>query len=459
MKRNRILRTIFIILVIILISLISFAGIYVIDKNSTKNMVKDYTLGRDLLGSRRVQLDVSNATNEIKYDKDGNKIEASDTKTEVANKVNEPINKEENKTEENYKKSADILEKRLKELKVEDYTIRLNKENGTIMIELPEITEVTDSVVSTLMQTGKFEIIDSTTKEVLLNNSDIEKVEANIGQTSYGYVAYIGIQFNKQGTDKFKNVTNTYKTLENTTTNTQITEGEQEKKEEQKKISLQLDGQTIMTDSFEDEIANGYLQLTIGSASKTANSSELQTYYRSAKTEAALLNQEALPLVYKTAQNKYVGSDITIQNLKIAIGVVIGLIVIGIIYLIIRYHVKGLLASISFIGYIALLLLTVRYTNVTISIIGLIGIVVSIIINYILLQKLLKNMEKIEDSKLAYNKTMSNFLKIIVPIIIIAVVFSFSTHLAIFSFGMVMFWGIVLDWLYNFIVTKNLLKM
>ena len=68
-------------------------------------------------------------------------------------------------------------------------------------------------------------------------------------------------------------------------------------------------------------------------------------------------------------------------------------------------------------------------------------------------------MEKIEDSKLAYNKTMSNFLKIIVPIIIIAVVFSFSTHLAIFSFGMVMFWGIVLDWLYNFIVTKNLLKM
>lgn len=458
MKRNRILRTIFIILVIILISLISFAGIYVIDKNSSKNIVKDYTLGRDLLGSRRIQLDVSDATNEIKYDKDGNKIESSDTETEVANKVNEPVNKEENKTEENYKKSVDILEKRLKELKVEDYTIRLNKENGTIMIELPEITEVTDSVVSTLMQTGKFEIVDSTTKEVLLNNSDIQKVEANIGQTSYGYVAYIGIQFDKQGTEKFKNVTNTYKTLENTTTNEQTTEGEEEK-EEQKKISLQLDGQTIMTDSFEDEIADGYLQLTIGSASKTANSSELQTYYRSAKNEAALLNQEALPLVYKTAQNKYVGSDITIQNLKIAIVVVIGLIVIGIIYLIIRYHVKGLLASISLIGYVALLLLTVRYTNVTISIIGLVGIVVSIIINYILLQKLLNNMEKIEDSKIAYNKTMSNFLKIIVPIIIIAVLFSFSTHLAIFSFGMVMFWGIVLDWLYNFIVTKNLLKM
>lgn len=456
MKRNKILRIIFLICIIILISLVAFAGIFVAYQNTTKNLVKEYSLGRDLVGSRRIQLDVSTQTNEVNYDKDGNVIASTDSETEVANTVSEPVNKEEDKTLENYQKTAKILEERLKELRVEDYTLRLNTENGMVMIELPENVDKTDSVVSALSQAGKFEIVDSTTKEVLLDNTDIERVEADIGQTSYGYVAYIAIQFNKEGTEKFRNITNTYKTIENTTSNT-TTEGTTEEAEEQKEISLQLDGETIMTDSFAEEISTGYLQLTVGSSTATSNSEELNTYYKSAQTEAALLNSDALPLTYTVAQNKYVKSDITLETLQIALYIALGVLAIGIVYLIIRYHMKGLLVAISIIGYAALLLLTIRYTNVTISIIGLVGIVVSVMINYIFVLQLLKKTEEIENVKLAYTEVMKSFLKVMLPIIIIAIVFAFSTHLAIFSFGMVMFWGIVLDWIYNLVVTRTFL--
>ena len=457
MKRNKILRIIFLICIIILISLVAFAGIFVAYQNTTKNLVKEYSIGRDLVGSRRIELDVSTQTNEVNYDKEGNVIASTDSETEVANTVSEPVNKEEDKTLENYQKTAKILKERLQELKVEDYTLRLNTENGMIMIELPENAEKTDSVVSALSQTGKFEIVDSTTKEVLLNNADIEKVEADIGQTSYGYVAYIAIQFNEEGTEKFRNITNTYKTIENTTSNTTTEETTQEESEEQKEISLQLDGETIMTDSFEEEISTGYLQLTVGTSTATANSEELNTYYKSAQTEAALLNSDALPLTYTIAQNKYVKSDITLPTLQIALYIALGILAIGMLYLIIRYHSKGLLTAISLIGYIALLLLTIRYTNVTISIIGLVGIVVSVIINYIFVLHLLKKTEEIESIKMAYTEVMKSFLRIMLPIIIIAIVFTFSTHLAIFSFGMVMFWGIVLDWIYNLVVTRTFL--
>ena len=50
------------------------------------------------------------------------------------------------------------------------------------------------------------------------------------------------------------------------------------------------------------------------------------------------------------------------------------------------------------------------------------------------------------------------FLRII-PIMIITVVFCFSGWTSLSSFGMIMFWGLVLIAVYNIIVTKTLLKL
>lgn len=50
------------------------------------------------------------------------------------------------------------------------------------------------------------------------------------------------------------------------------------------------------------------------------------------------------------------------------------------------------------------------------------------------------------------------FLKII-PVIILAITFCFITWTPISSFGMVIFWGLVLLAIYNSIVTNSLLKI
>ena len=115
-----------IILLIVLISMIGFFGIYKQNKNQMSNIIKDYTYAMDINGARNVRLVV-------------------DTENE------------EEKTVENYKKAQKIIEKRLKDAGVQEYNINLNETTGAITIEMPENTD-TDSKVSNLNTTGKFEI-------------------------------------------------------------------------------------------------------------------------------------------------------------------------------------------------------------------------------------------------------------------------------------------------------------
>ena len=107
-----------IILAIILVTLVAFGGVYIKTQNRMENKVKEYTLGRELEGSRKVELKVKTS-------------DESQTNTE-------------NLTEENYQIVKNTIEKRLNNLGAEDYTISLNKEDGTIKVELAE-NETTDT--------------------------------------------------------------------------------------------------------------------------------------------------------------------------------------------------------------------------------------------------------------------------------------------------------------------------
>ena len=56
---NKTLKTSLIILIIILLSIISFMGVYFLDKGRMVNKVNNYLLGMDLEGSRRIELAVN----------------------------------------------------------------------------------------------------------------------------------------------------------------------------------------------------------------------------------------------------------------------------------------------------------------------------------------------------------------------------------------------------------------
>ena len=167
---------------------------------------------------------------------------------------------------------------------------------------------------------------------------------------------------------------------------------------------------------------------------------------------ASVLSTGSLPIQYNLDENQYVLTDITNQEMEIAIYVVAIIVVLALIGLMVRYKTVGALGAISYVGFISLLLLVVRYANVTIAIEGLVGIVMTLILNYILVNQLMENSE---ESLVVYK----DFFVKIIPVIIMVVTFCFIPWTPISSFGMTMIWGIALMAIYNSILTNSLLKI
>ena len=452
MKAKKITRIVVILLAIVLVAVISFVGIFVQDKNQMKNIVPDYEWGMDLAGSRRIELQVNKKNKTVKYDANGKVIESSDTTTQVANTQEEAINKEENLTSQNYKLAKKVIEKRFKQMQVSDYTIRQNEENGNMIIQIPE-NSATDIVISQLQSQGKFEILDNDTKEVLMNNTDIASVKAGYGRTSSGTTTvFVNIQFNKQGEEKFKNITNTYVETKN-----EAGESGEESSSTIKKIQIQIDGETLLTTYFSEEISNGLLQLSVGASSSTTTTADMQSYLLQAQNMATLLDSGEIPVIYETTQNKFVASAISENVKNVAVYVAIGVMALIVLYFIVKYKKEGLVSGIAWIGYIAMLLLAVRYGNVMLTVEGMVAIVLSAGIQVYFLRDLLENCKQLEDRKLAYHKTfMKNFM-VGVPLYVIAVVFTFTGWQPIFSFGMTLFWGLTLALLYHYAITRSLI--
>lgn len=443
------IKIITIILLIVLISMIGFFGIYKQNKNQMSNIVKGYTYAMDINGARTLKLTLNSE------------------------------NGDDVKTAENYETAKTIIEKRLKKLDVQEYKIGVNEETGEITVQIPENTQ-TDEIVSNLTTVGKFEIIDSETNEVLLDNSSIKSSKVLYNTTSSGTSVYLEIAFDKNGKNKLEEISKTYvKSENNTTENTtsedtnSIEENENNTEETnttsenststEKKITMKIDDEEIMSTSFDEAITTGKIQLSVGQAS--TDSSTVQGYVNQAQNVATVLDSGKLPVKYDVEKNQYVLSNISKQDLiyvAIAMAVVA---IMGIIVLIAKYKTNGLLAGISYIGLSALYLIAIRYTNVTISIDSIFAIGIILILNYIFTNMLLSNIRKMNDSKVenAVGKSVSETYKIffmrIIPICVVVITFCFANWIPMNSFGMTAFWGIVIIAIYNAIITNGLLRI
>ena len=515
-KESKILKVVTCTLAGILFATVAIFGVYTQKQNRMDNLLNGYSYGMDLKGGRTLILTPSTETSSIVKDSEGNEVENSSeltdeeiaqngyTKEEVAD------NQESDLTVENYKNSKEIIEKRLKELDVKNYNISLNEETGEITIILPE-DENTDDIASELTTVGKFEIIDTETNEVLMNNDDIKesKVLSGASSTGSGTMVYIDILFDKEGKQKFKDITTNYKTVENTTTenttaentttdnatstetegnttteNTASTDNtttentttdntttedttsedsESSETETQKEIALKIDDEELMTTSFEDVIETGEMTLSIGSA--TTEQETYSEYVKNATQVATVLNNGKMPVKYNVTKNEYILSDVTRDTLhKIEFGIII-VTAIALIILVIKYRLDGFIAAIGYVGLASIYSIVIRYTNVTITLEGILGIAITLILNYafslILLKKVKESKQNQEEEaiKKATKKTYKEYFLKIMPISIMAVVFTLFPWEPISSIGMVTFWGIALIAIYNILITKNLLKI
>lgn len=468
MKRVKILT---ITLGIIAITMIAFWGVYIPVQNRMENQIKENIYAMDLKGSRNIRFKVNTESKTNVKDAEGKVVEDADNLTEEEmkekgyTKEEIPNNSEDIKKVENYKICQNIMEKRLKKLGAQSYSIKLDEQTGDIIIELPE-TSQTDSIISNLNTIGNFQIADSQTNEIFMDNHTIKQARVMYGSgndtTSKGTSVYLDIVFNKEGTKKLEEISEKYKKSENTTSsentqneNTTTSENQTDVDTEaeentEKKITMKIDDQEVMSTSFEEPIRTGRLQLSIGS--NTSDTDTLQDYIEQASNMANVLDTGSLPIKYDLSENQYILTEITDDAMQIVIYIVLGIIVVSLLIWMIRYKSIGVLGAISYIGYIALLTLIIRYTNVIVSIESLLAMAIVLIFNYIFVNKLLVKFEHIAE-------TYQEFFIKMVPVILMTITFCFINWIPISSFGMVMFWGIVLMAIYNGVITNSLLKI
>lgn len=439
-KTLKLLGKISVVVIILLLSLISFAGIYVKDKNAMKNVIPEYKLGTDLYGARNILVKVDDSTTTKKYDSNGNLVENSsdkDENNENITEVEEKVNSDELRTAENYETVKNIIEARLKYMNVEDYLLRFDESTGNISLEVPENSN-TDYIAQYTITKGEFKIVDNDTSEVLLSNADLKEAKVQYSTSTSGTTVYLTIEFNKDAVEKLKNISNTY-----------ISSTDAEGKTTTKKIKMTLDDSTIISTYFQEEISTGIIQLSMGTST---NTSEMQSNIQSASNMAVLLNTDPMPLTYTMETNRFVYSDITAETLKI---VIVGLCIVALIMaicMVIKFKKNGLMGVIADIGFTAVLLLAIRYGNVEISLAGIFAIAIAVIVEYIVTGLILNEYSKKYEKEILIKNIkhlMGRIAICLVPFVVMAVTFALISWEEIASIGMILFWAIIIMIIYN----------
>lgn len=444
------IKIITIVLAIVLVTLVAFGGVYLQTQNRMENKVKDYTLGRELAGARVFELKIVDGEGE-----------------------GEAKPNPEDLTLENYETVKTTIEERLDNLGAQDYVISLNKENGTIRVELAE-DENTDTYAYFLTASGKVEIKEKDADTVLLSDSMVKDAVYTYTSDAEGmYKVYIELRLTEEGQAKIEEIKNNYAILEEEVS--KIEEAESKKEAEKKDKTENAEGTTTQ-EKTESEPTKKIGVLRIGGTEldierieknkvivkvggETANTTSINNNIASAAELTLLIRSGKVPVQYEISTNRFIYSDITEQQLLyFAVALAIILVIVLVAFTIV-YKVKGLLASISFIGFVAILSLILRYTNVLISIEGIGAIIVVLALNLrfnnIILDKV-KTMNVINE---AITNTYKEFFLKLIPVIIITLVFCFAGWSNLNSFGMIMFWGLMLIAVYNALVTKTLLKL
>ena len=448
MKFEQKLKIIVLILIIVLVSLMSFGGLFIQNNGKMVNLLPNYIKGMDLKGYRYITLEVAE-DEENDHDNEEEKVEESAQTKEQQTEVD---------AKKDFINAKKIIEKRLKEMNVAQYTVAQDEQTGRVVINMVEDT-ATDTVIQYLYTTGNLTIEDPD-GNVLLDSSQIKQVKTMYANTNNGTSIYLNIEFNKEGKEILRNISNEYRIPENTEEDTEekTTENVKENTEESKEVTIKIDGAKVLSTQFEKEITNGSIQLSVGGA--TTSQAELQTYAKEAGYVEKILNNGALPVEYEVTANRYVKSNITADTYPIGI-IVLTVIVLGaMIYLIVRYKKNVLLSSIAYIGYIAVLLLVIRYTNVIITIEGIFGLIISLAINYIINIYILNYINKATDKEEVETNFNRGFVKIsiaLIPVLILSVILILTSWLQIYSFAMIIFWGLAIAIIWNIILTKTLI--
>lgn len=456
MKKNYTLKLVLAMLIVVLVSLVSFVGVY-----KGKNLLKDYSLGKDFEQRKVatftvVEDETTTSTEETTEETTEESAEAvteettentaeeetSESTEDVAEETSEVSSEEntdtatteqttmseEDKIKE-YKKSKNIISKRLTSMNSEEYDIRLDDQTGKLIIEVP--SDMDSNYLYEIVSKGKAQILNQSTDEVLVDSNGFKEASATLDTTTYSTpIVLLNIKFNKDAKNALKNANPNYTDSEGAETSATF--------------AFTLDEETLYSDSastFIEAGESGELELVLGQGSE---GEELEEYYQTALALTSIIKSGEISTEYELESLELVSSNINIKTIVI-IAIIVGVLML--LFAVYKFKKNGILPVISLVGLLATTLLVLRYTNVKITVFTILGLAVIVLINYIFILKHL-------GSNKSFKEDFIEILNILVPCIIVAVVFCCAPYLQLASFGMTIFWGVIVMCIYNAIITR-----
>lgn len=440
------LKITFCILVIALISIIAFAGVYTKGLVSYESKLPEYILDSELTGKRVSYFKVSDATEEKIYDKEGKEVEQIPEGANEADYRKETlkVNANEALTEENFKTVKTIFENRLKGSSANDYFVRVDKQSGNVVVELAD-NENTSTFLQYLLFKGDFAVSDTENKTVLLSRRDVINSSIEYENSKKGEVTvYLDIKFNDEGSKKLEEVSQKYLKVQN-------------EDDKQKTVDIVVESSTITSMSFDNVIKDGILKIKMGSGT---DNQTIYSYANQAGFITYIINNGEVPITYTITTSEFVVSELSGKVLNMIIAVLSIIVLIIVIYMIFKFKVDGAFAGLSLISGIAILLLLIRYTKTAVSLGAFAGIVVLVIVETYFILTILNAIKKdcsIDNVIFATTKTYLKKLDIIIILLILAVVFTFMKEVKIYSIGMTLFYGIISLAISNLVFFRSLL--
>ena len=479
---NKVVKTIVVILLVAIVSIISFLGVFKEENGIMKNIVPEIKYGMEIDGVRELRyvLDDSSEEKNVYVDEEGNihgtvieketateettgeisldtTVEDEETKkdVEVAVPLDEKIPyKVETRTIYanpniielvDFENTKRIIQERLSTDKTLEYNIRLDTlSNNQLVVEVPNNEEYVSFVRTMVENNADFEIVDSENGIRLMDGSALKSAVVGVGAGQNDptlYQVYLTLTLNKEGKETIREISKKY--VESVDAN-----GE----DNSKSVTIRINGSDILPTVFSEEYSSNIIQVPIGT--EMEYSEDLDVLVEYANYYANFINSGDMPLKYSLQSDNYIQSEITndtVNYVKVAIAVALAIIVI---VFIIKFKLEGLLAGILNVGFFALIILVVKYTDVIITLNSVFALICAVAINVAFMYLYLTKVKLGDNRKEAYIDVVKKVYLSIVPMMIIAVIFACMGNAVVASIGTMLFWGILLQFIYSFVAIR-----
>ena len=310
--------------------------------------------------------------------------------------------------------------------------------NNRIRIELAGVDNP-EEAIEMIGKTARLQFVDAEGNEVL-TGKNVRKSEVAFHSGELREKPVVALEFDKEGAEAFKEATSN---LVNKAS------------DEEKIIFIILDEQVISAPVVRSAITDG----------KAIIEGEFDV--ESANNLATLIRAGALPVDMKELQTSVIGPTLGLEALEKSIQAGAIAVLIIFIFMLIYYRIPGLVADIGLTIYILIVVYSMKFLGVKLTLPGIAGLILSIGMavdaNVLIFERIkeeLRNGKSIRASiDHGFNRALTSVLDSNITTLIAGVVLYYFGIGPIKGFGVTLILGIIASMITSVFITKHLLKL